>query len=68
MGFAFMPNWLVTDDIAKGLLEKVLPGTPWPKVLLHAMYPDRSYLPVKVCSYLDFLAGPKGLGSIAGLG
>tara|TARA_R110000751_G_scaffold8822_7_gene34085 strand:- start:2196 stop:3101 length:906 start_codon:yes stop_codon:yes gene_type:complete len=68
MGFAFMPHWLVTDDIAKGLLEQVLPGTPWPKVPLHAIYPDRSYLPAKVRSFLDFLAGPKGLGSIAGLG
>ncbi len=65
MGFAFMPHWLVTDDIAKGLLEQVLPDTPWPKVLLHAIYPDRSYLPTKVRSFLDFLAGPKSLGSIA---
>jgi len=64
MGFAFMPHWLVTDDIAKGLLELVLPNVAWPKVPLRAIYPDRSYLPAKVRSFLDFLAGPKGLATI----
>ncbi len=67
MGYAFMPHWLVTDDIAEGLLEIVLPETVWPKVPLRAIYPDRSYLPAKVRSFLDFLAGPKGLTSIAPL-
>ncbi|MCY0096740.1 LysR family transcriptional regulator [Hoeflea ulvae] len=64
MGFAFMPHWLVTDDIAEGRLELVLPDTAWPRVPLRAIYPDRSYLPAKVRSFLDFLAGPKGLGTI----
>ncbi|MDF2370498.1 MAG: LysR substrate-binding domain-containing protein [Rhizobiaceae bacterium] len=48
IGFAFMPHWLVADDIAKSLLEQVLPGTPWPKVPLHAMYLDKRYLTHKV--------------------
>lgn len=43
-----MPHWLVADDIAKSLLEQVLPGTPWPKVPLHAMYLDKRYLTHKV--------------------
>jgi len=61
MGFAILPHWLTTDDIAEGRLELVLPETAWPKVPLYAIYPDRSYLPAKVRSFLDFLAGPKGL-------
>ncbi|MFK7859571.1 MAG: LysR family transcriptional regulator [Granulosicoccus sp.] len=61
MGYAFLPNWLASDDIATGLLEPVLPDSPWPKVPLYAIYPDRSYLPAKVRSFLDFLAGPNGL-------
>ncbi|MEJ8474216.1 LysR family transcriptional regulator [Roseibium algae] len=61
MGYAFLPHWLVTEDLANGLLEPVLPETVWPKVPLYAIYPDRSYLPTKVRSFLDFLAGPSGL-------
>lgn len=61
MGFAFLPHWLAEDDLAAGLLEPVLPDTNWPKVPISAIYPDRSYLPAKVRSFLDFLAGPNGL-------
>lgn len=61
MGFAFLPHWLATEDLEKGLLELVLPDMVWPEVPLYAIYPDRSYLPAKVRSFLDFLAGPQGL-------
>lgn len=63
MGFAFLPHWLASDDFTSGILEPVLPDSPWPKVPLYAIYPDRSYLPAKVRSFLDFLAGPDGLGA-----
>lgn len=65
MGFAFLPHWLAEDDIASGLLEAVLPDNNWPKVPLNAIYADRSYLPAKVRSFLDFLAGPNGLNANA---
>ena len=64
MGFAFLPHWLAKDDLAEGLLEPVLPEAAWPKVPLYAIYPDRSYLPAKVRSFLDFLSGPNGLGKL----
>lgn len=64
MGFAFLPHWLAADDLAAGTLERVLPDQAWPKVPIFAIYPDRSYLPAKVRSFLDFLAGPRGLGSM----
>lgn len=63
MGFAFLPHWLFTDDLDSGLLELVLPDTVWPQVPLYAIYPNRSYLPAKVRSFLDFLAGSNGLAS-----
>lgn len=63
MGLAILPHWLAADDLAKGLLEPVLQNITWPKVPLHAIYPDRSYLPAKVRSFLDFLAGQNGLGA-----
>lgn len=61
MGFSILPEWLCRDDIEKGLLEPILTDLKWPSLPLVAIYPDRSYLPAKVRSFLDFLAGPKGL-------
>lgn len=63
MGFAMLPNWITRDDLATGRLEIVLPHISWPKLHVNAIYADRSYLPAKVRSFLDFLAGPKGLMS-----
>lgn len=55
LGFSFMPHWLVDEELAAGRLEHVLPDLANPTVALHAVYPDRSYLPAKVRSFLDFL-------------
>lgn len=63
MGYAVLPQWLASDDIASGVLEPVLPSVACPEVPLYAIYPDRSYLPAKVRSFLDFLAGPDGFGA-----
>ncbi|MEP3049245.1 MAG: LysR family transcriptional regulator [Roseibium sp.] len=63
MGFAFLPSWLTRDDLSNGCLELVLPDRLWPQVPLYAVYPDRSYLPAKVRSFLDFLAGANGLSA-----
>lgn len=61
MGFAFMPTWLVREHLLSGELETVLPELISPASPLYAIYPERSYLPAKVRSFLDFLAGPSGL-------
>ena len=66
MGFAMLPNWVTQDDLAAGRLEVVLPQTTWPKLPIQAIYADRSYLPAKVRSFLDFLAGPNGLSASLG--
>lgn len=55
MGFTFMPHWLVDEELKAGRLEHVLPDLVRPSAPLHAVYPDRSYLPAKVRSFLDFL-------------
>jgi DNA-binding transcriptional LysR family regulator len=57
MGFAFLPKWLVSDDLAAGRLERVLPETLFFAGRLLAVYPSRKYLSVKVRSFLDFMAG-----------
>ena len=63
MGFAILPSFLVQDDLGSGRLEVVLPRIAWPSLHVHAIYADRSYLPAKVRSFVDFLAGPDGLSS-----
>ena len=55
MGFAFLPKWLVTDDLAAGRLERVLPDKLFFAGRLLAVYPSRKYLSVKVRSFLDFI-------------
>jgi len=55
MGYSFMPHWLVDAELKKGRLEQVLPDVARPSVPLYAVYPDRSYLPAKVRSFLDYL-------------
>jgi len=56
MGFAFLPKWLVSDDLSAGRLERVLPEKLFFAGKLLAVYPSRKYLSVKVRSFLDFIA------------
>jgi DNA-binding transcriptional LysR family regulator len=55
MGFTFLPKWLVSDDLAAGRLERVLPEKMYFAGKLLAVYPSRKYLSVKVRSFLDFI-------------
>ena len=64
MGFAMLPNWSAQNDVKDGRLETVLPEITWPKLHIQAIYADRSYLPAKVRSFLDFLAGPDGFSAV----
>ncbi len=64
MGFAMLPNWAIQNDLEDGRLETVLPLIDWPKLQIQAIYADRSYLPSKVRSFLDFLAGPDGFSNV----
>lgn len=55
MGVAFLPLWLVGEDLAAGRLVPV-PGAQPVAVTLHAAYTSRMYLTPKVRSFIDFLA------------
>jgi DNA-binding transcriptional LysR family regulator len=61
MGFAFLPKWLVSDDIAAGRLERLFPDTLSFAGRLLAVYPTRKYLSGKVRSFLDFIARDRRL-------
>lgn len=64
-GLAIMPDVVAQSHLTAGRLERVLPELPSPSIGLSAVYPDRSYLPAKTRSFLDFLAGPDGFGETA---
>jgi DNA-binding transcriptional LysR family regulator len=66
MGLVIMPNVVARGHLAARRLERVLPDLPPPSIALSAVYPDRSYLPAKTRSFLDFLAGPNGFAKSAG--
>jgi DNA-binding transcriptional LysR family regulator len=56
MGFTFLPKALVSEDIATGRLERVLPDQMFFAGKLLAVYPTRKYLSAKVRTFLDFIA------------
>ena len=65
-GIAIMPDILVRDDLRAGRLQRLLEEIAPQTIPLYALYADRSYLPAKVRSLLDFLAGPHGIATIRG--
>lgn len=64
LGLSMMPHWLVQEDLARGRLEAAVDRAFWPEVTLYAVYPNRSYLPAKTRSFLDYLTGPHGIGGL----
>lgn len=45
----------VEDNLAAGTLEHPLPTALTPSAPLYAIYPNRTHLPAKVRTFLDFL-------------
>ncbi|MCP3394055.1 LysR family transcriptional regulator [Bradyrhizobium sp. CCGB12] len=59
MGLAFLPKWLVAEDIASGRLEHLMPGQVIFEGKLFAVYPSRKYLSAKVRTFIDFIVADK---------
>jgi DNA-binding transcriptional LysR family regulator len=62
MGLAFLPSFLVAEDIAAGRLELLLAERFKSECTLYGVYPSRRYLSAKVRTFLDFLASDSQLG------
>lgn len=54
-GVSILPNWLIEEHLQQQELIALLPELINLKVPLHALYPDRNYLPAKTRSFIDFL-------------
>jgi DNA-binding transcriptional LysR family regulator len=60
LGFAYLPDWLVEDDLASGALVKLTPQYAAPVNTLFAVYTSRQYMAPKLRSFIDFLAAALG--------
>lgn len=56
MGLTMLPTYMVGNDLKAGRLQTVLTDFEPEPYAITALYPDRRYLPVKVRSFVDFLA------------
>ncbi|GAB4473801.1 MAG: LysR family transcriptional regulator [Elainellaceae cyanobacterium] len=59
MGLALLPNWLIADDLQDGRLINVFPSYEVTATEFDTaawlVYPSRSYVPLKVLVFIDFL-------------
>lgn len=55
VGFGYLPLWLISEDLARGRLQKVLIDQRHAPVKVFAAYTSRKYLTPKVRSFIDFL-------------
>ncbi|NKF20903.1 LysR family transcriptional regulator [Solimonas marina] len=55
-GLILQPDFLVGDDLKRGLLVEVLADYRTPDIEVFALYPTRKHLPLKVRALIDFLA------------
>lgn len=60
LGFAYLPDWLVEDDLASGALVQLVPQYSAPVNTLFAVYTSRQYMAPKLRSFIDFLAAALG--------
>lgn len=54
-GVALLPEWLVRDDLASGVLVDALPGYRFPRQSVYALYVSTSHVPQKVRAWVDFM-------------
>ncbi|MBO6850740.1 MAG: LysR family transcriptional regulator [Marinobacter sp.] len=63
-GIHLGPLWVFADDIESGSLMRLLPDRPLRSFPVHAVYPARSYLPVKVREFIRLLSEELGSQTI----
>ena len=56
-GIAIQPDFIANPDIATGRLVRVLPGWSGTELGIYALRASRMYEPLKVRSFLDWIAG-----------
>lgn len=54
-GIAVMPRWLIGDCVAKGLVLEILSNYVPIPLEIHALFPERRFVPAKVLLFIDYL-------------
>jgi DNA-binding transcriptional LysR family regulator len=57
MGIVLEPDFVVGPWLARGELQRLLPGYAGPKLDVWAVYPSRRHLSAKVRTFVEYLAG-----------
>jgi len=60
LGVVYEPTFLVHEALRDGRLVRVLPAWQADEFTLFAVYPNRKFLPLKVRSFIDFVAARFG--------
>ena len=55
LGMAWLPEWLVEEDLSQGRLRRLLPEISWPSPTLYAVCSSRRYLSARVQVFLAHL-------------
>ena len=54
-GIILQPDFIVADDLWRGALVELMPGYRATEIGIHAVYPTRKHLPLKLRRLVDFL-------------
>ncbi len=57
LGIAYLPDSVLSDEVARGELVRVLPGWSGPSSHYWAVRPHRTHLPARVRLFIEFLSG-----------
>lgn len=63
-GIAFLPDFLVADDLAAGRLQQVLPGVDAGQAKIVAIYPTRRLLEPRVRRFIDLMVVELGASAL----
>jgi DNA-binding transcriptional LysR family regulator len=55
-GIVRIPEFAVADELQRGDLEIVLPDWDLPDLDIHAVMPERHYVPPKVRAFIEFIS------------
>ncbi len=55
-GIALQPDFICNSSLSSGKLVRVLPGWSGGTLGVHALYPGKLYVPLKVRSFIDWIA------------
>lgn len=58
IGIGWLPNYTAQEQIAEGRLQRVLPHWPMPTLPVHAVYPTRENLAIKVRAFIELMLEP----------